>query len=264
MYIILFFFVAHWYLSLATQTLFLHRYAAHGYYQLSPFMERVAYLLTWLTQGSSYLSPDIYGKLHLAHHAFSDTEKDPHSPHHTSGPVQMMWETACHYTDTENNRNDIAKRFKSFVTPWDSFDNFAGSYYTRIAFGFLYLLFYLEFAPHWGWFLLLPVHFIMGPLHGFIVNWCGHKYGYRNFSNEDGSKNTLPVELFLMGELFQNNHHACAQRSNFAVRSWEWDPGHALLKVMNKLGWIKMKTRTQEFNEQSPFESSSFGASESV
>ena len=34
---------------------------------------------------------------------------------------------------------------------------------------------------HWAFFLLLPVHFLMGPFHGAIVNWAGHKYGYRNF-----------------------------------------------------------------------------------
>ena len=45
----------------------------------------------------------------------------------------------------------------------------------------LYTAFYVAFAPHWSLFLLLPVHFLMGPIHGAIVNWCGHKYGYRNF-----------------------------------------------------------------------------------
>jgi len=32
----------------------------------------------------------------------------------------------------------------------------------------------------------------MGPIHGAIVNWAGHKYGYQNFDNGDRSRNTLP------------------------------------------------------------------------
>ena len=40
-------------------------------------------------------------------------------------------------------------------------------------------------------YLLLPVHFVMGPIHGAIVNWCGHKYGYRNFdTTRDDSRAT--------------------------------------------------------------------------
>ena len=37
-----------------------------------------------------------------------------------------------------------------------------------------------HFAPHWALFLLLPIHYIMGPVHGAIVNYCGHMIGYRN------------------------------------------------------------------------------------
>ena len=41
-------------------------------------------------------------------------------------------------------------------------------------------------------YLLLPIHFLIGPIQGAIVNWAGHKYGYRNFPGEkDQSKNTL-------------------------------------------------------------------------
>jgi stearoyl-CoA desaturase (delta-9 desaturase) len=54
---ILIFFVAHWYLSLFFQTFFLHRYAAHKAFTMSPFVEKVVYVLTWIFQGSNYLSP---------------------------------------------------------------------------------------------------------------------------------------------------------------------------------------------------------------
>src|SRR5205823_14076711 len=57
-----------------------------------------------------------------------------------------------------------------------------------IFWGTLYFAFYWRFAPSAWLFLLLPVHFLMGVIHGAIVNWCGHRYGYRNFSIRDRSR----------------------------------------------------------------------------
>ena len=61
---ILLFFVLHWYLSLFVQTFFLHRYAAHRMFTMSPFWERAFHVFTWLAQGSSYLNPAVYGMMH--------------------------------------------------------------------------------------------------------------------------------------------------------------------------------------------------------
>src|SRR5690606_22728747 len=114
------------------------------------------------------------------------------------------------------------------------------SWTTRIAFGVGYTLFYLAFAPHWAFFLLLPVHYLMGPIHGAIVNWGGHKYGYRNFASSDQSKNTLPFDFLTAGELFQNNHHQFGMSPNFAVRWFEIDPTYQVMRVLSLVGIIDM------------------------
>jgi fatty-acid desaturase len=63
----------------------------------------------------------------------------------------------------------------------------------------LYILFYVNFATAWWMYLLLPIHFLIGPIQGAIVNWAGHKYGYRNFPGEkDQSKNTLFAAISLL------------------------------------------------------------------
>jgi stearoyl-CoA desaturase (delta-9 desaturase) len=77
----------------------------------------------------------------------------------------------------------------------------------------------------------------MGPVHGSIVNWCGHRYGYRNFDSSDDSKNTLAFDFVTLGELFQNNHHRFGQSPNFAVRWFEIDPTY---QVMRALAWLKI------------------------
>jgi stearoyl-CoA desaturase (delta-9 desaturase) len=87
----------------------------------------------------------------------------------------------------------------------------------------------------------LPVHFFMGPVHGAIVNWCGHKYGYTNFDNGDRSKNTLIWDLLLMGELYQNNHHKFPNRQNLAFRWFEFDPVYPIIKLLNLLRVIRSR-----------------------
>ncbi|HJY63202.1 MAG TPA: acyl-CoA desaturase, partial [Ignavibacteria bacterium] len=47
------FFITHWYLSLFFQTFFHHRYASHGAFTMSKSWERVFYILSFITQGSS-------------------------------------------------------------------------------------------------------------------------------------------------------------------------------------------------------------------
>src|SRR5208337_5628587 len=91
--VIVVFFVAHWFLLLFCQTFFLHRYAAHKMFTMSKFWERMFYIATFITQGSSFLNPRAYAIMHRMHHAYSDTEKDPHSPHFFKDIWHMMNET---------------------------------------------------------------------------------------------------------------------------------------------------------------------------
>ncbi|WP_461486670.1 fatty acid desaturase family protein, partial [Pedobacter sp.] len=120
-------------------------------------------------------------------------------------------------------------------------DKIGDSWFWRLGCGLLYIWFYVAFAPSAWWFLLLPIHFLMGPIHGAIVNWCGHKYGYSNHDNDDHSKNSLPWDFLLMGELFQNNHHKRPNSPNFASKWWEFDPTYPMMKVMHWLKIIKIR-----------------------
>ena len=80
----------------------------------------------------------------------------------------------------------------------------------------------------------------MGPIHGAIVNWCGHRYGYRNFATNDDSRNMLVIDFLTAGELFQNNHHKLGKNPNFAVRWFEIDPAFQVMRVLGKLGIIEL------------------------
>jgi stearoyl-CoA desaturase (Delta-9 desaturase) len=238
---ILLFFVLHWQVSVFFQTFFLHRYGAHKMFTLSPGWERFFHLLTFATQGSSYLNPRAYAILHRMHHAYSDTEQDPHSPRMAKGPIKMMDATRKIYRGIVYGRYPVEQRFLGEYPQWPALDHFAHRWFVAIGWGAAYTLFYAVFATAWWHFLLLPFHWFMGPTHGAIVNWFGHWFGYRNFDRDDDSRNTLPFDFVTMGELFQNNHHTHGARANFAARWWEVDPSWPAILLMHKLGVLKLR-----------------------
>jgi stearoyl-CoA desaturase (Delta-9 desaturase) len=239
--IILVFFLAHWFLSLFCQTFFLHRYASHKMFTMSKGWEKFFYFLTFLTQGSSFLNPRAYAIMHRMHHTYSDTEKDPHSPHFFKDIWSMMVQTKNIYMDYVTHKTEPEEAFKGNYPEWPALDKIADTWIVRVGFAACYIAFYVAFAPSYWWFLLLPIEFLMGPVQGAIVNWCGHKYGYSNFDNGDHSKNSTPFDFFLLGELFQNNHHKSPNSPSFAKRWFEIDPTYPVMLALNKLGIIKLR-----------------------
>jgi stearoyl-CoA desaturase (delta-9 desaturase) len=244
------FFIAHWLLSVFFQTFFLHRYGAHRQFAMNRGWERVFYFATWLAQGASFLSPRGYAILHREHHAFSDTAKDPHSPHFQTNPFAMMLHTKQRYADLVCRRVEPERRFASGYPEWEWLDRIGNLWSVRIAFGAAYTLYYVAFAPSAIYFALLPIHFAMGPIHGAIVNWCGHKYGYRNFATNDRSRNTLPFDFLTLGELFQNNHHKAGMAPNFAVRRFEIDPAYLAIRALAAFGIVQFVGDNRESEVQ--------------
>jgi stearoyl-CoA desaturase (delta-9 desaturase) len=237
---ILVFFLLHWQLSVFLQSFFQHRYGAHRQFTMSKGWERTFHFLTWFVQGSSYLNPRAYAILHRNHHAYSDTTKDPHSPIHQPNALAMMWRTKKIYEGIKERRTPVEARFEGGYPEWKLFDETLATMPLAVAWGTLYALFYIAFATQWWMFLLLPFHWFMGPVHGAIVNYFGHKLGYRNYDSADNSKNTLVVDVLTMGELFQNNHHKWSQSPRFAVRAFEIDPAYGIMRVLSALRIIDL------------------------
>jgi len=260
-------FIGHWYLSLFAQSAFLHRYASHETYEMSPWKVKAAFILCWLFQGPSYLSMHAYGILHILHHRYTDTEMDVHSPSFDKSIFGMMKRTAKIYLKISSGENNfwvdgrhyvITQELRDKVPRWDAFDKFADGWLSRVLWGIFYAGFYIYIGlandfSIWMWCIasiMILVHWGMGPIHGVIINWWGHLRGYRNHETKDTSRNigwilvSFPMNLLMLGEDLHNNHHHKQYNQNFAHRWWEFDVTHTVLWFADLLGVISFKERT--------------------
>jgi len=188
--------------------------------------------------------------MHRMHHAYSDTEQDPHSPYNSKNLFSMMWKTRIMYNELVKGRADILEKFKKNIPTWPKLDKIAESPFSRISWGVGYVIIYFLIitvfevpGTHPWMYVFLPLHFIIGPIHGAIVNYFGHKLGYQNYDNRDKSKNTLFWDFLMGGELFQNNHHKYGARANFATRWFEIDPTYPVMKLLQ---WFRIIKITKE------------------
>ena len=144
--------------------------------------------------------------------------------------------SAIHYGEKK-----IDDKFLGNLAEWNAFDKIAHSWGSRIFWGALYIAFYYQFATAWWMYLLLPIHFLMSPIHGAIINWFAHKIGYRNHDVNDTSTNIFPIEIFMLGEALHNNHHKMGKRANFAQKWFEFDPTYVIILVFHSLKIIQLK-----------------------
>jgi stearoyl-CoA desaturase (delta-9 desaturase) len=210
---------------------------------MSKTWEKLFYFLSWVFQGSSYLSPRAYGIMHRQHHAYADTELDPHSPKYSKNIWDMMWKTRLNYNKINYNKGpELDKSFTLNVPEWDFIDKLGDHWFIRLSWVVFYAwVYYMLDAPIWVYFVLLPINIIMGPFHGAIINWFAHIYGYTNHKVNDTSKNLLFFDFLMWGESYHNNHHKNATSANFGEKWYEIDPLYIFVRMFDFLGIVKLK-----------------------
>jgi stearoyl-CoA desaturase (delta-9 desaturase) len=148
------------------------------------WVEKFFFVFSFIAQGSSYMSPKVYGALHRLHHIHADTEEDPHSPKYSSNFVKLMVKTYHKFAGIQSGNIEIDDNISQNLPDWKWFDKVAGSLLVKILWGLFYVYFYYLFATEWWMYLFIPAHIVMGPIHGTIVNWFAHKIGYTNYNVE--------------------------------------------------------------------------------
>jgi stearoyl-CoA desaturase (delta-9 desaturase) len=207
-----------------------HRLLTHRGFKAPKWLE---YLLTALGTMSIQDSPDKWVATHRIHHAFVETEKDPHSTRPGFWWAQMgwvVWGTAQdHDTATlERYVPDLIKdRGHAFITRF---------YYVPIIISALIL-----FAIG-GWTMVVWGVFarvVLGWHTTWFVNSLSHLYGKREFETRDDSTNNWFVALLTFGEGWHNNHHAFPTSARHGLKWYQFDMNWIAIRIFEKLGWAR-------------------------
>ncbi len=234
-------------------SVFYHRGLAHRAVHWSPRVERFTQIFgIWLTG----LDPKGWVCMHRMHHAFSDTERDPHSPQNL-GLFGMVIGQLHAY---ERILRGLAREDVTFTRhvrdlPFDiSWVNRRGlwllPYAAQVAAAGLIGLALAVLSGvdlTVGSVVLGGAYFagIMShPLQGWMVNSLGHAVGPRNFDTPDDSRNNALAAWLIMGEGLQNNHHQYPSSARFSYRTHEPDGGWRIIGALQALGMLQVNERT--------------------
>jgi len=234
-------------ITIASVTIYLHRYQAHHALELHPLIGHFFRFWLWLTTA---MGTKEWVAVHRKHHAKVETEEDPHSPV-IHGINKVLWDGVELYR-TETKNQETLNRY-GHETPDDWIERKLYSKHTFLGIGCLFFINFSLFGvlgiSIWALQMAWIPFFAAG-----VINGVGHWYGYRNFESADASTNIIPVGVFIGGEELHNNHHAFASSAKFSNKRWEFDLGWEYIRLLSVLGLAKVKklAPTPRFNNENP------------
>jgi stearoyl-CoA desaturase (Delta-9 desaturase) len=179
---------------------------------------------------------------HRKHHAHTDEEGDPHSPHvgHGSG-LRGLWH--AHTGWLFETQGQAQKRRYAAELVED-----AGMRTINRSFPALAAL-SLAFPFALGWLLTGS---LAGGLTGLLwgglvrifflhhvtwsINSICHFYGLRRFATDDRSTNVPWLAPVSLGEAWHHNHHAFPRSASHGLRWWELDISALTIRAMRRAG----------------------------
>jgi stearoyl-CoA desaturase (delta-9 desaturase) len=183
---------------------------------------------------------------HRKHHAFSDREGDPHSPHvgrggGWRGAVRGLWHAHVGWLFIHTHRGRRARYAPDLLA--DPVISWVDRTFLVWALGGLAAAFGLGWlfggrlrdgltGLLWGGAVrMLVVHHVT-----YSINSLCHFFGRRPFKTGDESRNLAWLAPFSLGEAWHNNHHAFPTSAEHGLRRWELDPSALVIRVLERFG----------------------------
>jgi sn-1 stearoyl-lipid 9-desaturase len=213
-----------------------HRQLTHRGFETPQWLKRfLAVCGSMALQGS----PIDWVTTHRVHHAFCETDKDPHSPRHGTYWAHMGWVTVG---TSQVNGEDVEKRFIPDLLKDDFLVALSKYWYVpTITLGVA-----LGLIGGWSmvlWGVFLPT--TLGWHFTWFVNSVTHVWGSRRFETHDDSTNNALVAALSWGEGWHNNHHANPTSVRHGLAWYEFDLNWLEIKLLEKLG---LAWNLKEFN----------------
>jgi stearoyl-CoA desaturase (delta-9 desaturase) len=183
---------------------------------------------------------------HRKHHAFSDEQGDPHSPHvgHGGGwrgTLRGLFHAHLGWLFIHTERGS-KQRFASDLIK-DPVVAFIDRTFVLWAVAGLAIPFAAGYAIEGTLAAALTALLWGGAIRVFLVhhvtysiNSVCHVFGRRRFATTDESRNVFWLALPTLGEAWHNNHHAFPTSAFHGLRRWELDPSALVIWVLERLG----------------------------
>jgi stearoyl-CoA desaturase (delta-9 desaturase) len=229
------------YLLTATSiTVGFHRLLTHRAFQTHAWLEQTFAVLGSLAVQGSVMD---WVADHRKHHAHTDKEGDPHSPHvgHGSG-LRGLWHAHTGWLLETQGQADW-KRYASELYE-DPRMRRIGRLFPQLAVVSLLVPALAGFALHgftaggalrglvWGGLVrIFFVHHVT-----WSVNSICHFFGRRRFDLEDHSTNVAWLSLLSLGESWHHNHHAFPRSAYHGLRAWEIDVSGLFISGLERVG----------------------------
>ncbi len=160
---------------------------------------------------------------HRAHHRYTDTEKDPHSPKFL-GYFKVQWLSMFSSPTQLRYVRHLRK---------DPFHVFMHRYYFHFHL-FILATLLLTVGPHLTAVLYLAPAAVLWNAGSFINTICHSPYGYRNYDTKDTAKNNPALGILMWGEGYHNNHHAKPNSAKFGHKWYEPDLSWLIIKAVEQ------------------------------
>jgi len=222
-----------------------HRLLAHRGFVVPPWLEHALAILGVCCFQDT---PARWVAVHRRHHQHADEQDDPHSPFVSFFWGHMGWLLV---ENRDLRRLGIYERYSRDVLQ----DRFYGrlernrwlwvlgaSWVVFFAGGFLASLAtagtFAE-ATQFGLSLLIWGVFVRTVAVWHItwsVNSVTHRWGYRSYETDEGSRNNILIGLISNGEGWHNNHHAAPRSTRHGHRWWELDVTYLTIQLLAACG----------------------------
>jgi stearoyl-CoA desaturase (delta-9 desaturase) len=219
-----------------------HRYFTHG-----SFKAKRPLRIALAVMGSLAIEGPVIRWVsdHRRHHAFSDVEGDPHSPHRfgpgvwnlTKGLLfaHLGWLFAESQSPPEKYSPDLLadKDIRRVDTLFPAFVAIT-----------LALPLVLGGLLTWSWQGALTAFFWGGLVRVALlhhvtwsINSVCHVFGDQPFKTRDKSRNFWPLAVLSFGESWHNLHHADPTCARHGVDRHQWDASARVIRWFEQLGW---------------------------
>ena len=229
-------------ITIASVTIFLHRYQAHRALTLHPVVSHFFRFWLWLTTATVTKE---WVAVHRKHHAKCETPEDPHSPQ-TRGIAAVLFGGLGLYRAECRNTETVERYGKG--TPDDAIEKHLYTGWRNSGIALMFLIDILLFG--WAGIIIWAVQMLWIPFWAAgVINGIGHYWGYRNFETGDASRNIVPFGVLVGGEELHNNHHAYRQSAKLSNKWWEIDLGWIYIRLLEIVGLasVKRSAPTTEF-----------------